>query len=190
MLGHPSPRVDALEIEFTNKRDGRTWSRIAADVGAGWYKERFLYVAGPEVAPLNACVAAWNFLKPEGIDPCHVIGFNAYGALLLVQTRPDSHSMSVHVVDPIRVAWFQNDGMDIFSLFGTWIPDDRIPGFMNTSIYDEWVAEQGPLQSGEILAIKKPLPLGGTWDLDNFQPEGIASYYQSTGPIYANVLGR
>ncbi len=190
MLGHPDPKVEALEIEFTKKRDGRAWNRITAEVGAGWYQNRFLYLAGAEVARLNACMEAWSFLKPEGMHPCHVIGFNAYGTLLVVQTQRDSYSVAVHAIDPIRVTWFSGDDIDIYSLLGTWIPDGRIPGFMNTSIYDEWVAENGPLESGEILAIKKPLPLGGTWDLDNFQPEDIVSYYQSTGPIYAKALGK
>ncbi|HEX8108828.1 MAG TPA: hypothetical protein VF516_13945 [Kofleriaceae bacterium] len=189
-LGRPDP-AGPPGLSFPNPVDQETWDYLYPEVGAGYYLNRFLYLFGANLSSLEPCLQAWSFLLPT--DGARVIlGRNAYGALLILENANLSGTKSrVYVLDPIGVVYRRNPQAALENLFGYWLPNKALPNFFNSGIYDTWVAGSGRyLADDEILGIKVPLGLGGSLALDNFQPEPIVRYYQTTGPIYAKAFAQ
>ena len=97
---------------------------------------------------------------------------------------------SVYLLDALRVEYWTHPGLELHGLVGREMPKGNLPHFFEDEFYREWVAANGELGDGEILAPTTPLSLGGEMETDNFQVEEIVSYYKSTAPIYAKAIGR
>ena len=189
-LGRPDPAAPP-GLSFPDPVDQESWDYLYPEVGAGYYLNRFLYLFGENVRSLQPCLEAWSFLLPPG-NARVILGRNAYGALLILESANLSWVKArVYVLDPIGVVYRRNAQAALGNLFGYWLPNRALPNFFNSDIYDEWVAKSGRyLADDEILGIKLPPGLGGSLALDNFQPEPIVRYYQTTGPIYAKAFAQ
>lgn len=184
-LGRPHPRVPSgLGLEGTSF--GSIWETADEEIGAGWFLDRFTYLFGEGINRLLPCVEAWSFLCPPHSDR-RVIGRNAYGALLVLDGIAGAIvGGKVWLLDPARLCRFENRNLDLVGLVGDWLPNDRLPGFLDRTLFDTFVAKTGSqLADDEMLGLKVPLPMGGTMTLENVQVENIVAYYQSTAPIYA-----
>ena len=149
---------------------------------------RFLFAEGAE--RLKACLKAWDFLVPPNRDRI-VLGRNAHGAILVLHDANDAEKRSVHVLDPFRVLYWTHSDVTLTNLIGTFLPERLIPNFVDDSLYAQWrAANEARLRDDEILAPRKPLGLGGKFDLDNFQREKIVSYYKTTAPIYRKAFAK
>jgi hypothetical protein len=116
------------------------------------------------------------------------VGYNAFGTLLVVKDRTD-WSPRLGVLDPTRVVWWDPPDFDFTGLIGTWLPDKRIPHFLDHAPYDAWRAAGGrQLNVGEMLSMKTPAALGGEFVPENFEINGIVRYYQASGPVYAKTI--
>jgi hypothetical protein len=60
-FGKPTEEV-ASGMQFTSRGQQRIWDSMG--VAPGWYKGRFLYLFGSELAQFQPCLAAWSFLVP------------------------------------------------------------------------------------------------------------------------------
>jgi len=189
-LGRPDPAA-APGLSFPNPVDQESWDYLYPKVGAGYYLNRFLYLFGENLRSLQPCLEAWSFLMPPG-GVRVILGRNAYGALLILENANLSGTKSrAHVLDPVGVVYRRNAQAALGNLFGYWLPNKAMPNFFNSNVYDEWIAKSGRyLAEDEILGIKRPPGLGGNLELDNFQPEPIVRYYQTTGPIYAKAFAQ
>jgi len=117
-----------------------------------------------------------------------IVGYNAFGTLLVVKDRTDWDAR-LGVLDPARVIWWDPPELDFVGLIGTWIPDKRIPHFLDHAPYDAWRSAGGrPLNIGEMLSMKLPAALGGELVPENFEINDIVRYYQVSGPVYARTV--
>ena len=181
-LGKPDPAVPpALRFESFNRY---IWEENAQKLGAGFFRNRFLYLFGGGLETLQPCLDAWSFLIPHNRDRT-IIGRNAYGSIVFVDNL-DSAKAQLYVVDPLTVSLITDYGLDLWRFIGRYLPQNLIENFLSDGVYRKWLAEsQLGLELNLALAIKTPLSLGGKMELDNFSVEDIVSYYQSTAPIYA-----
>jgi hypothetical protein len=171
-------------LQFTSEVDQMLWDRAHAQIGAGWYRNRFLFLFGEGLEALRPCVEAWSFLLPRRADPV-IVGRNAYGAIAIIEDAFDV-DQKVGVLDPLHIRYYTDgDALRFGSLIGSYLPRNELPGFLDTSVYEKWLAQTHLyLELDVCLAIKKPLSLDGAMEVDNFQVEGIVEYYQTTAPIY------
>lgn len=184
-LGRPDP--EAPPLTFPDAADALIWDKMRAHTGAGWYRNRFLYLFAEDLQELRPCLTAWSFLLPDLPDPL-IVGRNAYGAIALVENAADALS-PLGVIDPLTVRYFSDgEALRFGSFIGRYLPENLLPRFLDQAVYDRFVAEGSLyLERDLCLAITKPLSLGGAMALDNFQVEGIVDYYRSTGAIYARA---
>ena len=183
-FGKPRPEV-ATDIRFSRGNYQRNWEAILREVGSGWFMDRFLFLFGAGLQPLQACLDAWSFIVPPGKDRI-VIGRNAYGTLLVVEDPEDKQR--VYLLDPLRVVYWTHPGLELLGLVAAEMPRGNLPHFFEDEFYREWVAANGEPGEGQILAPITPLSLGGEMEPANFQVEEIVSYYESTAPIYAKAF--
>ncbi|HET6232746.1 MAG TPA: hypothetical protein VFE05_21910 [Longimicrobiaceae bacterium] len=187
-VGRPGPPAPN-GMDLHNPFGQQMWERIHAEIGSGWFLDGFLYLFGEGLDALDPCLEAWSFL----LDPGHermIVGRNAYGALLVVEDAAEQGWVApVGLLNPLEVHYFRDPELNFSSLIGTWLPERRLPGFHDSSLYDAWneVTKQR-LDLGEGLVIKEPLSLGGTMEAGNFDIEELVPYYRSTGPIYRSAL--
>jgi hypothetical protein len=155
-------------------------------IGSGWFLGKFFYLFGTRVERLVPCVSAWAFLLPPEGD-WTPIGYNAYGAILLLDNSGDRSADSpVGLLDPLMVTFFARPTLDLWSLLGNWMPERRLATFLDTSVYEAFLGASGRLlEDDEVLGIRRALPLGGDMALENFTPIGIVNYYRATAPTYA-----
>ena len=187
VFGKPTPRVPNA-IHFKDVAIEAVWALSQKDTGAGWYMNRFLYMFGPGLDRLNACLDAWSFLVPPAKRKRIVIGRNAYGALLVVE---DTSDPPARVLDPYLMVYWGDPSLHFGNLLADWLPNDRVPGFLDDTLYKAWVkARKKPLEDDIILAPKTPWGLGGRMDPENFQEEEIVSYYKTTAPIFAKAYAK
>jgi hypothetical protein len=189
-FGKPKPATPNA-IHFKHAGLEAIWQLCQKDTGAGWYRNRFLYMFGPDLDPLHACLDAWSFLVPKKKRGDRVIvGRNAYGALLVVEGG-DSADDAVYVLDPFLLAYESHPNLNFLNLLGAWLPENRLPTFLDDTLYQAWIkVRRKPLEGALILAPKTPFGLGGEMDPANFQEEEIVSYYQTTGPIFAKAYAK
>ncbi|THH39402.1 hypothetical protein [Neolewinella litorea] len=161
------------------------WSYFVQEAGVGPFRDGFLHLFTERVQTLSDLLDDWSFLFADQRERW-VIGTNAYGALLVLEDPiKEGTKGRVGLVDPLEVRYFSDPNLTLMSLLGRWLPEDRLPHFLNDRVYQDWLTTHpGGLAFGDILAIKTPLPLGGKMALENFQVEPIASYYATTGPLY------
>jgi hypothetical protein len=185
-LGDPDPAVPP-GLHFQDGFQGRVWRLCAEKVGAGWFRDRFLYLFGEGLEALAPCLEAWPFLVPPNADRM-IVGRNAYGAIAYVDDA-NSPQGKLSVLDPLSVSVVTSHGLDLWSFIGRYLPENLIESFLDDSVYREWAEKSRlGLELDLALAIKIPLTLGGKMEVDNFSVEGIAEYYQTTAPIYANGI--
>jgi hypothetical protein len=165
------------------------WAELKEEVGSGYFMDRFLYLFGEGLQDLRVCLDAWSFIVPPH-EHRVILGYNAYGSLLVLEENPAAPWKGrVHILDPLIVTYGTLPSLDFIGLIGSWLPEKRIPGFFETSVYERWCAEsEAYLDPREILGIGVPLSLGGEMRLDNFAPQDIVEYYQTSGPIYERAL--
>lgn len=189
VIGAPECR-EPPGFRFSGTFAQMTWESLYGDLGAGWFANRFLYLFGPEARQLDELLQLWSFLLPPA-DERIVIGRNAYGALLLMESPSSRGTVApVRLLDPLQVRHWGDEHLDFTGCIGHWLPQNKIPHFLDRRVYDQWLEKTGRhLEADEILAIKTPLSLGGTMALDNFQVEHIRDYYRSTAAIYADRGG-
>jgi len=181
-FGKPSPRAEP-GLRFVSSSMQSIWESIHEEIGAGWYRNGFLYLFGEGLDELRSCLDSWSFLVPHAKHPL-ILGRNAYGALLVM---PDSAATNpaIGVLDPTRVSWTSPAGMTLGNLLGARLPDGMLPDFTDEAPYQAWRRAGGQrLETNEMLAPKVAVALGGTMDVDNFEVRDIVSYYAVTGPIY------
>ena len=156
------------------------------EIGSGFYLDGFLYLFGDRLEPLLNCLTAWSFLVPP-LPNAMVIGYNAFGTLLVVKDKTD-WSPRVGVLDATRVIWWDPPDLDFTGLIATWLPDKRIPHFLDQAPYDAWLKSGGRrLDIGEMLSMKTPASLGGDFTPQNFEINDIVGYYRASGPVYART---
>jgi hypothetical protein len=181
-FGRPDPPTPA-GFDFYQFRS------LYAEVGAGWFRDGFLYLFGPGLQELTACLRAWPFLVPPCPDRL-VLGRNAYGALLVLSHAHDPELEQVELLDPVTVTFAAVPHTVFRNLIGRALPDGELPGFLDDRAYRRWLAAHGVdrLDLDEVLGIGVPVPLGGELAPANLQLDDLAGYYRSTGPIYAPVF--
>ncbi len=171
-IGKPDPATPC-GLQFESKLMGKLWSALHAEIGAGWYLNRFLFLFGPDLESLDRCLEAWSFIVPASEDR-RILGYNAYGSMLILENASQPGADQVHVLDTLNVRYWSDANMTFGTLIGSWLAERRIPHFFDTTAYELWCKGlKRPLGDREILGIKIPLPLGGTMKYDNFQPEGL-----------------
>lgn len=186
-FGAPDPSAPP-GLRFPGRGDQTVWEDLQRQIGAGWFLDGFVYLFGEGLDALSPCLAAWDFLLPPGPQRV-VIGRNAYGALLVAE-NPDEEGFTcpVGLLDPLHVRYWRHPEVVLMNLVGHWLPDDQVPGFLDSRMYDAWHGTTGDrLELTEALAIKTPLSLGGEITAGNFQIEKLVDYYRSTAEIYRDV---
>lgn len=185
-FGAPSPSVPT-DIRFRSRPYQANWEQILRDTGSGWFMNRFLYLFGAGLQRLTACTDAWSFLVPPGKERI-ILGRNAYGSLLVLED-PEGEQ-SVHLLDPIRVAYWTDPDIELLGLAARYLPRKNLPHFFEDDLYRLWVPGDDHLPEDTIIAPITPVSLGGELVPANFQEEEIVAYYQGTAPIYAKAFAR
>ena len=180
-FGRPDP-AQPNGLNFSEEWALGLWQDVVAETGIGTYLDGFVRLFGRDLRALDTIPQHWSFLFRESKERW-VIGRNAYGALLLLESPEEDGTMGfVGLLDPVTVSYFKDDNLDLLGLVGDWLPRDKLPNFLDDSVYRTFGESIGV---DEILAIKTPLPLGGKMEPANFQVENIFDYYRTTGKIYA-----
>ena len=154
-FGRPTPAVPPGDF-FADKFDKSLWRMMYDEVGAGWYRHGFLYLFGTELPLLNPALVAWaTILEPE-IERT-VIGRNAYGMLLVAEsTTEEGTDAPIGLLDPAAGTYTKFEGLDFASLLSDWLPEDRLPGFLDQTAYDAFRQSGGQLAPNEVLAGAAP----------------------------------
>jgi hypothetical protein len=191
VFGQPDPRT-ASGLHFSGAWEARMWDGFYKQMGAGYYWDRFLFLFGEGLESLEPCLDAWSFLVPDDGTERMIIGRNSYGALLVLENPNDwGPRCRVSMLDPLAVVYRRYPSLDFVGLIGYWLPKRELPEFLDRRVYDAWRKQTKKfLEPMQILAPTKPLGLGGSVALDNFQVEDIVSYYQSTAPIYQRTFAK
>ena len=186
-MGRPDPPAPS-GLHFTGADIDDRWANVGDEkIGAGFFANRFLYLFGEGLEPLNACLEAWSFLVPRNDDRL-LVGRNAYGAIAYLDNA-NGAKPRLYIVDPLRVALVSEPDLDLWRFIARFLPLNLLPAFTDDQLYREWLnTSQLGLSLDLALAIKVPLSLGGEMELDNFSVEGIVDYYQTTAPVYAKGL--
>lgn len=189
MLGKPNPSVPVgVKVRAFNPG----WETVQKEIGAGWFLDHFVYLFGEGLEDFLPCLDAWSFLVPPGVER-KIIGKNNYGALLVVENADAGfEKTTVHLVDPLQVRYWSDPNISLLNLCGNFLPQRRVPGFLDSEAHDDWIAANGDveLELDDILGLKVPLSLGGELSADNLQLDGIVDYYRTTGPIYADAFAK
>jgi hypothetical protein len=189
VFGKPNPSTPNT-IHFNDVALEAGWELRVKKIGAGWFKNRFLYFFGPGLDRLMPCLEAWSFIVPPTKRERTIVGRNAYGALVVVEDGDDEDN-TCHVLDPYLMVYWGNPNMHLLNFLGNFLPNDEIPGFLDDTLYQAWIkVRKKPLEDDMILAPKVPWGLGGQMDPENFQEEEIVDYYQTTGPIFAKAYAK
>lgn len=188
-FGRPAPATpDGLH--FADWLHG-IWEGFHPNVGSGWFADGFLYLFGDGLSSLSPCLASWSFLVPPSDDRV-ILGRNAYGGILVLDNASDPVGLRVRVLDPWTVTFDGPENLNFVSLIGRALPKRELASFLDDRAYRDWRVLNGDLrlELDDVLGIKIPKPLGGKLDASNLQLDGIVSYYESTGRIYADALSK
>lgn len=189
VFGAPAPSVSPA-LRFRDSFVQGVWERIYADTGAGWFRDRFLLLFTKSLDRLKPCLDAWSFLVPAARDRV-IVGRNAYGALLVVENANDMDTQHAYVLDPFLAVYWTAPSMHLFNMIGKWLPENRIPNFLDDRVYKSWVKKRkAPLPDNVILAPKVPMGLGGKMAVSNVQEEDIVDFYKTSGPIYEKAFAK
>ncbi len=188
-IGRPDPPTpDGLRCR--SSAFGELWQDIHAQIGSGWYLNRFLYLFGEGVEKLRPCLDAWSFLVPPNHPDRMILGRNAHGAILVLENG-NSPDPSVFVLNPLTLEYWTDPRIGFENLLGRWLPRNEIPFFLDHDLYDAWIAGTGRfLDEDMVLAPKIPLVLGGEMKPENLQTESIISYYETSAPVAEKTLAK
>jgi hypothetical protein len=186
------PAIAVPRMHFRGAGLEHMMTRRLAHTGSGWFLGRMFQLFGDGLDRLNPCVEAWSFLLPPALERWLVIGFNAYGALLLLDEAGEKGTVApIWMIDPLTVTCFGHPQLYLYSLLDDWLPNRRLPRFLDTAVYEQYLRAAGSLlENDEFLGIRAPLPLGGSIQLDNFSRVDIIDYYAATAPVYREALER
>ncbi|UOQ73117.1 hypothetical protein [Hymenobacter cellulosilyticus] len=176
-FGRPEPAVPPGDF-FADKFDKSLWRMMYDEVGAGWYQDRFLYLFGAELPQLNPILDAWAFILEPEVERV-VIGRNAYGALLVAErTTEEGTDAPIGLLDPWQGTYTKQEGLDFASLLSEGLPENRLPTFLDQTVYRAFLQSGGQLAESEVLGIQTAFNQGGTLELSNFQPEEVGAFHQ------------
>jgi len=189
-FGAPDPAA-APGLQFERRGSRVMWERLHEEVGAGWFRDGFLYLFGEGLEALRPCLEAWSFIVPP-CDDRLIIGRNAYGMLLVLDNPSRPAQETVYVLDPFTVSYAGDSTVQLVSLIGRALPDGELRPFLDDQPYRAWRQEHGVDRLGakNILGVKVPKGLGGQLESSNLQVEDIIAYYQTTAAIYANEFAK
>lgn len=190
-FGRPDPATPN-GLHFTEFGFESAWQSLYKEMGAGWFRDGFLYMFGEGLDTLRPCLDAWSFLVPP-CDDRMIFGRNAYGALLVLDGANDpSGDERAFVLDPFTVTFDRDPNMHLRNTISNWMPRGKLPAFTDDTAYRAWRTANGVDRLGldDVLGIKVPKALGGTLTADNLQLDGIVDYYQTTAPIYAEAFAK
>ena len=68
-LGRPDPPSERGPL-CNDPRAAAALAALRAEVGGGWFRDRFLYLFGEELDTLKPCLDAWSFLVRGGSAGC------------------------------------------------------------------------------------------------------------------------
>jgi hypothetical protein len=189
VFGAPNPPAKSEPL-CKNEVTADTLRKFRAQVGGGWFANRFLYLFGEELETLKPCLDAWSFVARGGAAGHTIIGRNAYGALLVM--KDDNPAQHVFVLDPFRISYWANYGLTLTEAVGNSLcAPGLLTEFLDDRAYQAWTKENNVvLEMEDALGFKVPQNLGGLIANDNLQLDGIVKYYQETGLIYADALNK
>lgn len=178
-------------VRFESGMNRGLGEAFLAEVGAGWFREGFLYLLGDGLQQLHECLDAWSFVVPPNANRL-IIGRNAYGAILVLDNASEPRIERVYVLDPFTVSYDEVPNARFISLIGRAFPRGELQGFLDDRAYRAWLDQHQVerLEPQDALGIKVPKSLGGELVADNLQLEDIVSYYQTTAPIYAKAFAQ
>jgi hypothetical protein len=183
--GRPNPALPPA-LRFANYGQQQSWEAIVAEIGAGWFLDRFLFLFAEGLDQLQPCLDAWSFVVPPGHPDRMIVGRNAYGAILTLEDIHRSPGSSrIHMLDPLEVRYWRSDTLSLDGLVSNLA---SVPRFLDRDLYNRWITAGGHLDDDEILAVEVPLGLGGELADDNINIENIVKYYETTAPIYEKAL--
>ena len=184
------PDEAATPLRFTERFLEENWQRRQQRTGAGWFLGRFFFLLGEGLDRFTPCTEAWSFLLTPVAAERRIIGYNAYGALLIIENESEEGRVApVRLLEPTNVIYWGDPECVYGTLLNRWLPLKHMPHFFDTSVYEQWLTTSGRfLGDEEILGIRAALPLGGDMTLNNFTPINIVEYYRATGPAYAKVF--
>jgi hypothetical protein len=167
-FGRPDPAVPPGDF-FADKFDKSLWRMMYDEVGAGWYRNGFLYLFGAELPQLNPALDAWAHLLPADVERV-VIGRNAHGMLLVAeQTTEEGTDAPIGLLDPAAGTYATFEGLDFASLLSDWLPQNQLPGFLDQLAYDAFRQGGGEMPPDQVLARQ---PDG------NLVPENVLAYHR------------
>lgn len=178
-------------VRFESGMNRGLGEAFLAEVGAGWFREGFLYLLGEGLQQLHECLDAWSFVVPRNANRL-IVGRNAYGAILVLDNASEPRIERVYVLDPFTVSYDEVPNARFISLIGRAFPRGELQSFLDDRAYRAWLQQHqvGRLEPQDVLGIKVPKSLGGELVADNLQLEDIVSYYQTTAPIYAKAFAQ
>jgi hypothetical protein len=190
LLGAPDPSAPS-GLRFGRKTPRDMWDLMRAEIGAGWYRDGFLYLFGEGLDALDACLDAWSFVVPASPKRM-VLGRNAHGAILVLENEGEPQTERVCLLDPFTVSYTPVPNTRFLNLVARALPKGELPSFVDDRAYRAWREQNGVkrLELEQILGFKTPKSLGGTLTPDNLQLEDIVEYYQTTAPIYADAFAK
>ncbi|TGE27640.1 hypothetical protein [Hymenobacter metallicola] len=183
-FGRPNPAVPPGDF-FADKFDKSLWRMMYDEVGAGWYRNGFLYLFGTDLPQLTVCLDAWTDLLEPGVERV-VIGRNAYGALLVAErTTEEGTDAPIGLLDPWQGTYTKQEGLDFASLLSEGLPENRLPGFLDDAVYSAFSAAGNQLAETEILGIQTPTGRGGSLEPGNFRPEEVLAFHRRIAALRA-----
>ena len=183
------PDEPAPPLHFTERFLEDNWRRRQQRTGAGWFLGRFFFLLGDGLDRFTPCLEAWSFLLSPPAAERKIIGYNAYGALLILENETEEGLVApVRLLEPTNVLYWGDPECVYGTLLNRWLPRRHLPHFFDTGVYEQWLKTSGRLLGDdEILGIRVALPLGGQMTLENFTPMNLVDYYRATGPAYARA---
>lgn len=181
--------IGSLQNLFTQTFDKMLIENVVSDINYGWFKNRFYLLLSSELENCKECVNEWNFLIPKDGKTRTVFGRNAYGAIFMLEdVEIKGTAAQVGILNPFIVSYTSDEHCVFMNNLGYWMPKNAHHfSASNSAIYDSAFGKSTFLNTDEILAPKIPEPLGGKFEMQNFQVEPIIDYYKSTAKIYKQI---
>ena len=189
-FGAPDPATpDGLKLARGGTRS--VWAELHSEIGAGWFRDGFLYLFGEGVDRLQTCLDAWSFVVPPGKKRT-ILGRNAYGAILVLENEGEPGAERGYLLDPFVVAYTEIPNTRFVSIISRALPKNETGPFLDAAAYADWCEENAIDRIGvkDVLGIKVPRGLGGKLEASNLQLDDIENYYRTTAPIYADAFAR
>lgn len=181
-LGRPRPRRPS-GLTFHDPLKQELWKQVYADIGAGWFLDRFVYLFGPGLERLQPCLDAWSPVVAPGHPDRMILGRNAYGAVLVME-HAGPVDETTFLLDPAVGSYWTDPRIGLMNLFGAWLPRGLIPGFLDRAPYAAWVKQHGPLGDDEVLAPITPLWEGGLMTPENLERRDMLEYCQAAAAAF------